>query len=99
MVKDGGGLLIPDGHGGEVLLDAAPFRELRALDCGEMKICPKLTKLCIEVCNYCSLCMLRFNGCSNYDLHDFSKHVIKLNFKQFHNKEKKKMLPGFIVNA
>ncbi|KAF0299724.1 Transposable element P transposase [Amphibalanus amphitrite] len=51
VVKDNGGLLVPDGCGGTVLLDAAPFRELRALDSGEMKICPKLTDLCIEARN------------------------------------------------
>ena len=51
VVKENGGLMVPDGQGGETLLDAAPFRALRAIDSAEMKICPKLTDLCIEVCN------------------------------------------------
>jgi len=37
-------------YGSEILLDAAPFWELRALDSAELNICSKLTDLCIEVC-------------------------------------------------
>ena len=44
-----GGLLIPDDRGGSSLLGRGSFQELLDRDAGELRLCPKLTDLCIEV--------------------------------------------------
>ncbi|KAF0304011.1 Transposable element P transposase [Amphibalanus amphitrite] len=47
MEKDGG-LLFQNDHGGSSLLGRGSFEELLARDAGELRLCPKLTDMCIE---------------------------------------------------
>lgn len=49
VVAEGGGLVVPNGDGGKALLSRQTFNELLAVDDGELRVCPKLTSLHIEV--------------------------------------------------
>ncbi|KAF0308743.1 Transposable element P transposase [Amphibalanus amphitrite] len=48
VMEENGGLLIPNGRGGLSLLGRGSFKELLAHDAGELRLCPKLTDLCVE---------------------------------------------------
>ena len=60
VMADGGrgGLWIPNGDGNHSLLDRESFKEVVARDAGELRLCPKLTDLCIEV----SGCIVPFHS-------------------------------------
>ena len=50
VMEEGGGLLVPNSRtGGQSLLGRSTFEEIRALQPNDLRICPKLTRLCVEV--------------------------------------------------
>ena len=49
VMEQDGGLLVPNRRGGRSLLGRRSFEDVLALDSGELRICPKLERLCVEV--------------------------------------------------
>ena len=49
VMMEGGGLLVPNSRGSHSLLARKTFEDLLALEPGDLRVCHKLSRLCIEV--------------------------------------------------